>query len=468
MRPARRARSCSPTTRCSNVIRGFVACLGVLAAFGLAEAQAPAETSPEEAARAASRRRPLGETAEIAIEPRGEPVGLEELLRHAEEHATAVRVARARLGLGDAAMAGARPILPGNPVVYGNVGPRIREEGNGIDFQASISQPIEIAGERRRRRVAATRTQERVQAELDAVRWQTHWEIHAAFHNALVERDRLRAVLRLVAFQERLLEIAENRLRIGETGPLPVRIAEGETAQARVAAIAANQAYSAALLRLAELAGWPSDRPLDAAGEIETPREAPPLETIRELARRNQPTARVLAAALGEARAERRLADREAFPEPALGVQVGQEDEGGGTQPDRIVVGTLAFELPLFQRNQRARAEARAAVDIADAEAAAFGRRLELVLARSKSAVDAAARRSAIYGAEVLPAFERNLEMIQTAYELGEIDILEVSVARERFIRLQSDALAAYLEYFQAVASLESVVGADLWPEEHH
>ena len=41
-----------------------------------------------------------------------------------------------------------------------------------------------------------------------------------------------------------------------------------------------------------------------------------------------------------------------------------------------------------------------------------------------------------------------------------------MSVARERFLRIQSDALDAYVDYFQAVADLEGSIGTDLWPQE--
>ena len=46
------------------------------------------------------------------------------------------------------------------------------------------------------------------------------------------------------------------------------------------------------------------------------------------------------------------------------------------------------------------------------------------------------ASRIAAYGTEILPAFEGNLALLQRAFELGEVDLLQVLVARERLLIL--------------------------------
>ena len=57
---------------------------------------------------------------------------------------------------------------------------------------------------------------------------------------------------------------------------------------------------------------------------------------------------------------------------------------------------------------------------------------------------------------------------LRRSFELGEIDILALSTGRERFLRIQSDALGAQQDYFVALAGLERVVGVDLWRDDHH
>lgn len=399
------------------------------------------------------------------------PVSLCAMLAYADRHAPAVRVARTQLLRGEAAARGAAPLFPDNPQLSVGAGPRILADGTTVDLQASLQQRLEVAGERGLRLEVAERLQERLEAELDQVRWEVHRNVHAAFQDTLVARERAQAAERLLEFQEQLSEIASRRFEAGAVSPLVVRIAEGETAQARVSLIAAEQAYQAARLRLAELAGWPAENPPEPAETLDPPREAPPLDRTVEFAARQQPVLRTLAASIAEAEARVELADREAWPEPAIGVQVVREGAGAGSSglgaaSETVVLGTLSVPIPLWRRNQGDRAAARAELAIASAQANAFAQRLGARLARAKSAVDAAARRVAAYGEEILPSFEENLRLIRRAYELGEIDILEVSVARERFLRTQTQALDAYADYFRAAAELESAVGADLWPDE--
>ena len=138
-----------------------------------------------------------------------------------------------------------------------------------------------------------------------------------------------------------------------------------------------------------------------------------------------------------------------------------------GNPPETQVLGVLSVPIPLFQRNQGARATAQAEARIADAEQEAFGLQLLNLIEQNRAAVTGAASRLRTYGGEILPTFEENLRLLQRAFELGEIDILQVSVAREQFLRTQTDALDAYLEYFRAVADLEASIGTDLWPERH-
>jgi cobalt-zinc-cadmium efflux system outer membrane protein len=176
---------------------------------------------------------------------------------------------------------------------------------------------------------------------------------------------------------------------------------------------------------------------------------------------------RTLQAARDEAGAAARSADRDAWPEPSVGIQVTRESYVRNP-PETQILGVLSVPISLFQRNQGARATAEAQSRIADAERDSFGSQLLNLIEQHRSAVVAAAGQVRTYGREILPTFEENLSLIQRAFELGEIDILQVSVARERFLRIQTDALDAYANYFQAVADLEVSIGTDLWRDDYH
>ncbi len=394
-------------------------------------------------------------------------MSLSGILAYADRHAPVLGVARARLDLGDAAIVGASPLLPENPQISIGSGPRRASAGEYNDLSASLSQRFEIAGERGLRIEAAERTKRRLDAELDETRWGVHRDVHAAFHRALVARERLSAADRLLAFQERLLDIARRRFRAGDVSELAVRVTEGELSQSRVAKIAAEQGYLRARLELGALAGWPETHPPAPAGSLDTPRNPPPREALTEIALRHQPHLRTLEAVRAEAEAQARSADRDAWPEPTMGVELTREGAPVGFE-ETVLLGTFSVPMPFARRNRGARAAAHAEARIAEAAQQAYSSQLAARIEQDRTALSAAAARMRGYGGEILPTFEENLRLIQRAFELGEIDILEVSVARERFLRTQSDALDAHSDYFQAVADLEASIGTDIWPDEQH
>lgn len=178
-------------------------------------------------------------------------VSLERVLAHADAHAPLILAARARLEEGGAARRGADRLLTDPLSVELGGGPRIAD-GTGSDFDmvVALTQPIEVAGERGLRIEAADRLSARRGAELEAVRWQVHREIHFAYHQAIeAQREWL-------AFTERLLEIARGRVSAGDVGPLELAIAEAELAGARQRLVEAEARALDTRLAMAELAGW--------------------------------------------------------------------------------------------------------------------------------------------------------------------------------------------------------------------
>lgn len=396
------------------------------------------------------------------------PVSLREMLAHADEHAPRLRVSRAALERGQAALDGASVVLQRNMRAGAAAGPRIAEGATGVDFQVWLTQRFEIAGERKQRIRTAEKFDERTRKELQEAEWIVHREVHAAFHTALVARERWELVDKLLVSTEELVSVAERRLRAGDISPLAVRLAKGELAQARQTSLTAERAFRSAQLELAEVSGWSPDVLPEPLGELDEPRRAPVIEDLLVLAAEQHPGIAARESAVEEAEARVRLADREAWPEPSLGVMYTRESLPNVRVHEHIVQGTMILPIPFSQRNQKGRAIARAELSVRKAEEQSFRQTLRARLTRAAIAVDADANRIAAYGTEILPAFEGNLTLLRRAFELGEVDLLQVLVARERLLRIQQDALTAHQDYYRDVAALEAEVGTEVWPDEHH
>ena len=156
------------------------------------------------------------------------------------------------------------------------------------------------------------------------------------------------------------------------------------------------------------------------------------------------------------------LADREAWPTPVLGVQYAHE--GGIAGPDNdIVLGTLELPLPLWQRNQseRARSRAEAATSLAEEESEA--RALEARIARAHAELTTAVARLEAFGANVTPALADSLALLERGFGAGEIPLMDLILARQRFLGAERDRLDAHADYYRALADLESASGSELY-----
>jgi outer membrane protein, heavy metal efflux system len=428
-----------------------------------AELEAPPPHTRGSVVERATRRSP----PEALEAPPAAEVSLPEILTWADRHSPLLLVARSTRSRVDAARAVASVLQPSNPEVTFAAGPRFGISGTGVDLEAGVSQQLQIAGERGLRQGAAQRLSELTDAEIEQIRWAVHSEVHALFHRALVEQERVRLAGQVAEFQTEVFRVVGRQAHAGETAPLTTRLAQAEVAQAGQALVGARQGHNVALLRLARVAGWPPDALPTLRGTLDAPRDPPTLGELNDAAEQYTPELRRREAAVREAASRVALADREAWPRPSVGVQYRREGNPTSEGAYDIVLGTLSVPIPGFQRNQGERARARAELEVARAELAAARMQLRVQVAEAYSEMVAAAQRTRAYGTEILPRFAENLALLRRSFEVGEIDMLALSVGRERFLRIQSDAIAAQLDYFVAMAALERIVGIELWRDEH-
>jgi outer membrane protein, heavy metal efflux system len=443
--------------RPSTTLVLLVVC-AVLHFEGAAAAAAPEPTEPTEPT----------ETPGLAVAPiierewAGTGVRLEEVLQYARDNAPTIVRTEARVSLGTARLEGAKPLLPENPTVSTGLGSRFNPQGTSFEAQFQVWQPFEIAGERRQRMAAGRAAERARRAEVDEVWWETEVEIRAAFAHAVVAREAAEAQASAVAFAERIMAALELKVSTGDLAPLTLRIAETDVADARQQLLQLELEYRNACVRLATVAGWPSARLIEPVGEL--PRVTDISRT--DLASLVEQHPAVLSAEADIDAAESRLdaADRDAWPHPALGAYVAHEQEPGVAFASNVGLLTLSIPLPVWRRNQEERAVARAEVTVSKADASTLKYEIAQEIGARLNAIRTAANRVATYSEEMLPRFSENLRMLERAFELGEIDLLQVFVAQQRFVTQQRRALEIYAAYVEAVRTFELVAGRPLRP----
>lgn len=404
---------------------------------------------------------PPARAQEAATAPR--EMTLEQVLAHAETHAPALAVATSRAKRADAVRTAAAPFFPANPTLGFGGGARFGGGQDGGDIEIALSQELEIAGEPALRREAAERSAKVFDADLERARFHVHQVVHVSFHAALIARDAERGADEVLKYAEQLLDVAAKQVQAGEVSPLAEKLARAEVNRAKEQLLAAEQASRAARLELALVTGVGGGQEVAPKGALPAPEETASLAQLVSLAKESQPELRVRRAEIEAAKARVALADREAFPRPAVGVSYAAEGVAPGSNAtQQIVVAKVEIPLPLWRQNDGERAHANVELQIAEAELGAVFAALENRIAQAKARVDSDAKRIALHTSAVLPAVDENLKLVQHAFALGDADITDVMLARERLITSRREALDAYRDYFTALAALEAEVGAEV------
>jgi len=396
-----------------------------------------------------------------AAQPNHPGQSLAALLALADERSPELGIADARLGEAEVARATADPLLPANPQIQAQVGRRRADGQADLDLQVGIRQQIEIGGQRRRRREVARRSEERWSAEREVIRQDVHRRVRTAFRRALVAQARAELAAALVDQQARVVDVATRRAEIGEGSPMDARLAEVEHLRARQAQVAAIAEANARRWELGALVGWDRSEPPRPAATLEAPPELP--STARLLEHLDQQPSLVAARArAAEAEARELLARRDVLPDPIVGVQLTAEGAPRGGPREYVLAGTLQLPLPLWQRNQPARARAETDHAIAEAEAEAWQQRLAPRVRQLAGMAAGARERAALVATELVPALDDATTKLDRAFELGEIDLLALLTARERMLRARVEVLDAHQAYVNAVAALEAILGVGL------
>lgn len=393
------------------------------------------------------------------------PVDLATLLAFADAHAPRILTARAQVGFAEADLVAARVSIPANPTVAIGAGVRRSGGASGLDLEASVSQQLEVAGQPSARRSAAEAGRTQAEATVNQVRWAVHVEAHRLYAQSLLVAEQRAQVQRFVAFSASLRRIAAQQIEAGETSPLVLLVADAELAQTREALIAIEQRARALDTRLTALVGWPDGRPLRLAGPLPPVRRPPPIPTLLRRMAERHPSVRVRELAVETARRRLALAEREATPDPTVGLAYGREAAPTGGPAADIWLVNLAVPIPVWWSNQDGRARAAAALAVADRQRTGAMIELRAALRRAATALDAAVARVDLYEQSVVPQLEKNLTLLQRAFELGEVDIHRVSQTRQRLLEATRRHVEARVAWHALAAELEGLVGTEIWPE---
>ena len=346
----------------------------------------------------------------------------------------------------------------------------------GGQFTVGASLPVEIYGRREARINVA-------QIEIEASEAEVRNRERVLAGNILTNYAEALAALRELDATERLLELdlqttkfVQIRVNEGETPPLELNLLQAEVERLRARRQLAEGRLDSALTQLKLLAGLSFDEPLRLREQL-TSAILPTLPPTREesvaVALRTRPDIllanieeQVATAGLRLVRASSRP-DLTAYTRFTQG-RLGFDNDAQGRYQSRnssLTFG-VAVGLPVFNKNQGAKAAAEIAVRQAQARREFAERVVRGEILAAYQRFEAASRAVATLENAALPRSMQNVETFRKVYELGEIKITDLIAEQRRLLDATRDLTEALTQRYRAQIDLNIALGAGgLLPE---
>ncbi len=383
-------------------------------------------------------------------------VDLDTALELAREHSPVLESAKAGVGQARGDLTTSKALLIDGAYVQFGLGPRLSTVGSPAlqpQFQASVRQRFEVAGQRRKRIRAAR--DELEAAEYDSADTQRRLDLLVAmvFLDGLAAEERLRLAKENEALVAGIRDVAQTRVDAGADSPTALNAAKIRVAEARRKTLAAEADTVAARVELAAVVGMPPSRPLIPKGALPSVADIPGVDKLVARAAKERPdllasSRRTKAAAHGES-----LARAQAWPDLSLGATYSFEEQ------DSVILGTVGLWLPTLNRNRGRRQRAGATTKRRRAEATALELRAEAEIRASSARLIAASKAASVYDAGVLRAQNENLRLLREQYSEGKVTYVELVLLQRELLEAQLGYVQARLDVARARAAVESAAG---------
>ncbi len=330
------------------------------------------------------------------------------------------------------------------------------ESGWVTNYGVRLSQEFEGAGQRSIRIDVAQKALARIDLEITDRERTLMYEVKDAYATALASKEKISLAKEVVKLREDLLDLTRTKYRAGDVSALEVNLAEVEAVKARSELVAAEQSLRDAILSLQGVMGTGIDLLPSVEGEL-TPDviAVPDRQTLRN-ALRERPD--IKAAALEVDRSNRavNLVRREAVPNPSLGAFYDRDEL-------RSDVGmVLSISIPLFDRKQAERREARAKLEQAKIKRAGLDLTIEREFDEAYTNLFSSLRQLSLYKKEIVVKSLENLDLLNLAFKEGKIGFYDIRLAQRDAIDVRFAYLDALLRAEQAINTMERTTGGNL------
>lgn len=391
------------------------------------------------------------------------PIDADAVARCALEASPEVREARARLDAAAARRSGAGVVLPSNPTLSTIFANRRRpppEAASVLNWNVTISQELEIAGQRGARIEAADADLVAQTKRVGVAEQEVAAGALTSFYEAVASQEALRFAEELAANARALAAYAEGRAKEAIVAGVEADVARAEATRIGLLRFEAERRLTEARATLAALLDvdtramvLPSALPASAAFEASGDLEQEALRVRGEVA----------AAEMERRVLERRLAlvRRERIPNPTLSAFIER-----GEINDRIIGVGLSFPVPLPSPIGRTRAaeiaETMAGIRAAESSSELVRRRVRIEVSSALAALKAREGAAALFQGDLVGRARADLSALREAIETRQLSLREGLQWQRSLIELLQADIDVRLGRALALVDLRRVAGLPL------
>lgn len=332
-----------------------------------------------------------------------------------------------------------------------------------------VSVPLELFGQRGRRNDVAEAELNAAEAEVADRERRLAAEVRAQYAGALAARRELEITNEIIDIDESMARFVEIRVSEGESAPLELELLRVEVERARSRRAVAEGKYEASLIELKSLAGIAPLELVTLAERIGTVEWADAPRSIAEateVALRMRPDLRLARIEERVAEAGLRLARAQSSPEVSafgrFSVETSIFDDtpvGVLRDRDKTLAFGVSISLPVFNRNQGAKAEAESAITQSKKRREYAEQRVRAEVESAYARFRAAESAVATFERGVIARSEATLKSVRGAYEIGAFSITELLAEQHRFADAQQEYIETLADRYRALVDLQTAMG---------
>lgn len=332
----------------------------------------------------------------------------------------------------------------------------------GVDSALNWAPPR--PGERAARIRRAQAHVDAVRAEISSQEWMLASEVRKAYYTMLAFEERRKFAEASLKLQKRVLDYYDAKYKLGDTSRLDLNLANlayGDALRELQSVISEAERASQEFNRLLGLPPLHKTNLSADTGRLSYQAFSADLPTLENAMVEQEPELLVAKQEYAEAEQSVRIARYERWPWFRFGPSFRREEIENGSLLNEFGVD-FGLELPLFNFNQgeiqRTEADRERLYDAYVAKV--HEKRAELNEAYRN--LLAQERLIQVFHTNIQPALDENRELMESAFRLKDVNVLQVLTAQDRALRTQSEFVQAELEYWKSVFDLEKSVGAPI------